>query len=73
MGIHGHFAFNLVQTLEDGYRRVITKGGATFSKLPFRIEVGLPLFSWFQILVGVRLYVPLVRGTEEQKTQFAGS
>lgn len=73
VGIHGSFAFNLVQALEDAYRRVIIKGRATFSKLPFRIEVGFPLFSWFQILIGVRLYVPLVRGAEGQKTQFAVS
>lgn len=70
--LHGCFAFNLVQALDDVYRREIPRGGAPFGKLPFRIEAGFTL-SWFEIVVGVRLDVPLVSGTEGQKTEFAGS
>lgn len=68
VGPHGCFAFNLFQALENVYRREILRGGDTFGKLPFIIEAGF-LFSWFQIVVMMRLDVPLVRGTEGQKTE----
>ena len=70
----GCFALNLAQALEDEYAREIPREGA--SKLPsvnclseYKPE---SLFSWFQILGGVTLDVPLARRAEGQKTEFAG-